>query len=235
MSRVAPNVTNFFERFPAAKEAYASASLYHLTHSRYLAGIQANGLQTNVEPFPQEHGAFLLDVYDRYGPNHPSDRHYIQDRILGSSAIFLSAVQPNMEGRLDYGVPERLLVLMRSMAALATKENLTDGERNFAAAALEEHRQALSAGDPAIVALEVNPLAPEIVNHRLGHPELDEIRDPEIAVETMRYVDGNYSSNIGVAGAIEPEFISEFGRTPFDPATTLSSINTVPSWVASIR
>jgi hypothetical protein len=231
-----PSVSHFFDRFPAAQEAYAEAPLYHLTHSRYLGGIQANGLQANRTLFPEEHGAFLLEMYQRYGSNHPSDAAYIRDRILDPSNVYLSTARPDMNGYLSYGVPERLVFLMRGMKALAAKTSLSSGERDFAAHALEEHREALTADEPSIVALEINPLSPSVVNNRLGRMALDKVSDMETALQVARYVDGSYANNIPIReGDIDPEFITVFGETPFDPESALVGVDAEPGWAFSIR
>lgn len=87
MSKIHPNVTAFFERFPSAQERYAETRLYHSTHSMYVPGILQEGLRSNPELFPPSQGQFLLDMYRRYGSGDPNDVRYIQDRILDSRQV----------------------------------------------------------------------------------------------------------------------------------------------------
>jgi hypothetical protein len=231
----APSVQRFFDRFPAAYSNYAGTPLYHLTHSRYLPGIQADGLRPHPTLFPETQGAFLVDILRRYGSGHPGDSDYVQRRILDPRTVYLSTSQPDMQGSLAYGVPERLMLLMRGMASLALKASLTDGERQFAAAALEGHRQALTENNPAIVGLCVDPLAPSVANSRFGTLDLDSVPDAETALDIARYVDDVDVNNIAVQGRISPEYITEFGRTPIDAERALQGVYAEAGWAASIR
>lgn len=229
------SVQSFFDRFPAAYDMYAGTPLYHLTHSRYVPGIQKDGLRPHPALFPAAQGTFLMDMISKYGSGHPGDTAYIQNRILDPNTIYLSTTRPDMEATLGYGVPERLMLLMRGMASLAVKTSLTDNERDFAAHSLEEHRQALTENNPAIVGLRVDPLAPSVANSRLGRFSLDKVSDAETALDIARYVDGSYASNIPVQSEIAPEYITIFGRTPIDAARAMQGVDTEPSWTASIH
>lgn len=236
MSDTFRSVDHFFERFPGAKEVYAAARLYHLTHSAYLPGIQVDGLQPNRNLFPAEHGSFLLQMFQRYGSGQPADADYITNRILDPSNVYLSTTQPNMNGHVGYGMPERLVFLMRGLRTLATKQSLTVEERYFAAQAFDKHLETLSKGVPSIVAIEVDPLAPSVLNNRLGRIALEKVQDLDTALEIARYVDRPYSNNIPIANTIGPEFITVFGETPpLDIADALHSVYTEPGWAASIR
>ncbi|HSX07277.1 MAG TPA: hypothetical protein VLG11_00070 [Candidatus Saccharimonadales bacterium] len=235
MSGVRPEIQGFFERFPAAHDAYADSKLYHLTHSRYVPGIQTEGLRPNADLFPAEQGVFLLHVCSSYSSGQPSDIEYVQNRILNSGNIYLSATVPDMSDEFGYGIPERLVFLMRGMAALATKSSLTEAERNFAARALEGHRTALTEGEPAIVALQVDPLAPGVVNNRLGNVPLDGIHDETLALDAVRYVDGPYGNNIPIQSAIEPGFITVFDQKPITAERAMQTVNAEPGWAAAIR
>lgn len=73
------------------------------------------------------------------------------------------------------------MLLMRGMNTLAGKESLSVAERVFAAQALAGHIQSLTQNDPAITVLEVDPLAPSLVNSRLGVHHLEEVQDAETA------------------------------------------------------
>jgi hypothetical protein len=229
-----PSVVDFFGRFPEAQATYVDTPLYHLTHSHYLPGIQTEGLRPNRELFPQEHGGFLLQVLRRYGSGHPSDADYVRNRILEPNNVYLSAVKPDMDGSLGYGIPERLMLLMRGMNTLATKSSLTDGERGFAAKAYDEHLRALKAGEPSIVALEVNPLAPDVVNNRLGRMALYRIGDSETALLAVSG-DTYYGNNIAIDGAIAPEHISVFGQRPLDTTVLEQRVSAEASWASSIQ
>lgn len=230
-----PSVERFFDRFPAARDSYANTALYHLTHSRYVPGIQTHGLRPHPALFPVSQGTFLMDMLHQYGSGHPGDSDYVQRRILDPSTVYLSTTRPDMEGPLGYGIPERLMLLMRGMASLAVKTSLTDGERQFAARALEEHRQALTENSPAIVGLQIDPLAPSVANSRLGTFNLDKVPDAETALDVARYVDGAYANNIPIQDTIGPEQITIFGRIGISPERAMQGIHVEPSWTESIH
>lgn len=235
MSGVRPDIQGLFERFPAARDAYADSRLYHLTHSNYVPGIQAAGLRPNADLFPAEQGVFLLHMCRRYGSGQPSDTDYIQRRILESSNIYLSAVKPDMSDEFGYGIPERLVLLMRGMAALAAKNSLTEVERTFATQSLEGHRAALAEGEPAIVALQIDPLAPSVVNNRFSGQALHEIHDEAAALAAVQYVDGPYGNNIPVQDTIEPDFITVFDQKPITAERAIQTVYAESGWTASIH
>jgi len=127
-AKVRPAVSALFARFPEVVEQYAANNLYHVTHGMNVPGIMADGLKS-AEPFPAEHGQFLLDVVARHISNSVLARQsndYIQNRILNGSHVFLQTTKPNLSAQQPYAVPERLMLLMRGMYWLAHKEQLVD-------------------------------------------------------------------------------------------------------------
>jgi hypothetical protein len=238
---VSPNVARFFDEFPAAHTAYAARGLFHLTHSLYLPSIQAEGLRPNAALFPENQGEFILDMQARYDPASPDDRAHarghIQKQIIDPRRIYLSGKQPDMNsGILEYGIPERLMLLMRDLATLATKESLTNDEREFAHQALKKHVADMTSGNPSIVALKIDPLAPSVVNSRLGSKPLHQVTDEEFALEVVEYADGAYPNNIAIEGAIEPIYITTFGQAPTTSVqSSLASIYGEATWAAAIH
>lgn len=136
-------------------------------------------------------------------------------------------------GYPGYGVPERLMLLMRSMASLATKSSLTDGERNFARQSFGAHYAMLTEGNPQIVALKVDPMAPPIIDSRFGSGLLGEISDPDEALFVVQYLD-QYPGNIAVADSIGPDYITHFAQTPLDTDKLRASVSSEPGWAVSI-
>jgi len=232
---IPPEVQHFFGRFPAARDAYAAQPLYHQTHSRYLPGIMAEGLRPNHSLFPPEQGGFLLQMYKKYATYVVNEQvQYIQDRIISSSIAYLSAVHPD-EAFMDYSVPERLTLLMRSMAALANKTSLTEAERAYAARSFAEHKAALTEGNPRSITLQVNPLAPSAVNSRLAPHNLAEVTNEEDATSLVHYVDGNYQNNISVREPIEPAHIQVAQEIPLTHTALLSITKNVElGWTRDI-
>lgn len=229
-----PNIQSFAERFPSAFELYCDTKLYHLTHSRYLASIQSEGLKPNPELFPAEQGKFLLRICRQYGSGSPSDIDYIQNRILDPRKIYLSTTKPDMDERHGYGVPERLMLLMRSMTALSTKHSLTEEERDFARQSFDGHRRSLTEVGSTIVGLEIDPIAPAILHVRLGRVMLNAIPDIDIARDVVRYLDGPYSNNIPISGQVDPGFIQEIGRAPLNPGLVAAITRNEAGWTQQI-
>jgi|SRR5688572_20318596 len=229
-----PRVSAFFDRFPSAQQVYSSTRLYHSTHSMYVPGILSEGLRSNPDLFPRNHGQFLLDIYNRYGPGEPSDVEYIQDRILNDRLVYVSTERPGT-GFASYGIPERLMFLARGLYSLSRKESLTVAECDFAAEALQGHVRGLTENDPAIVDLEIDPLAPSLANNRLGAFALERIDDAEAAEFLAERVDGNYSKNIPIKATIEPAFISIHRTTPITPERATAGIYSNAGWADLIR
>jgi hypothetical protein len=232
---VQPHIQQFIERFPAARDVYATTNLYHRTHSRYLPDIQTEGLRPHPELFPAEQGQFLLDMLQKYGSGHPNHAEYVRDKILSADRIYLSTVNPDLSWYVTYGIPERLTFLMRGLSTLATKSSLTDGERNFAAQSLEEHRVALTENNPALITLEIDPLAPGIMNSRLGGVALQTYPDEAAATAAIEYIDGGDRNNIAVQEEIEPSFIRVYSRLPIDPERAMLGVDDQAGWASSIR
>lgn len=134
---------------------------------------------------------------------------------------------------MDYGVPERLMLLMRGLAALATKTSLSDHERRQAALMLDEHRTALSENNPRSVMLEINPLAPAAIHARLSRHDLALITNEADALLLVEYCDGNDRNNIALGELVEPAFIHVSRQTPLDP-TLLQSVDRAPDWTRYI-
>jgi hypothetical protein len=234
MSEIAPRVERFFDQYPAAREAYANSTLYHQTHERFVPTILAEGLRPHPQLFPEEHGAFLLRMCHRYDHGRARAIEYIKDRIIDPSRIYFFTTPPGMRGAPSYSMPERLMLLMGSMSALANKDRLTHGEREFAARAFEEHRRSMFDGNPNTVILEVDPLAPSIVNHRVGRLHLEEADNLERAVDGMEYVDGTWPNNVALHEPVAPEFIQEHSRRPIDTNHMMQSVTQWVDWTADI-
>lgn len=226
-------VSTFFERFPSAQAAYSETKLYHSTHSMYVPSILREGLRSNPDLFPSSHGQFLLDMYNRYGEGHPDDVNYIRDRILNDRLVYVSAERPGT-GFAAYGIPERLMLLARGMYSLSRKGNLTVAERGFAAEALQGHVRSLTENKPAIVDLEVDPLAPSLAN-RLGAFAVERVDDAETAEFVARHIDGNYAHNIPITDTVDPAYISTYRTTSITPERATEGIYSDAGWAASIR
>ncbi len=231
---IQPNIQAFFQQYPVAEAEYGSISLYHLTLGTNVAGILEEGLQPTPELFPSEHGRFLLRIFDRYGNNDPSSRDYIQDRILGAGTVYLSANEPDMAAP-GYGVPERLMLLMRGLHTLRNKTAITYEERAYAEAAFDQHYDILTRPDQTITALRIDPLAPSVVNARLGSFYLSQVADEEDALLVAHYVDGSYGNNIAVSEPIEPSCITVHASTPLTHEVALRGVYAEPQWTTSLR
>lgn len=231
--KIQPDILSFFDRYPEALARYAAAPLYHNTHSMNEAAILEHGLQDKPSLFPAEEGEFLLRMFDKYGNSHPADRQYIQDRILAGGNIFLSTIAPDPNNLIQYRTAERLMLLMRSMYTLQSKESLSVSERTFAATSLTHHTNRLVKNNPAISSLEINPLAPNVVNERLGRFSLDHF-DEEESLQVAENPDGAYRSNIVISGTIDPMYIRIFRRMPLTQEHALAGVYTEATWASSI-
>lgn len=170
----------------------------------------------------------------KYGSGDPAN--YIKDRIIDTTGIYLMRSPVNFLGEVSYGVPERLQLLMRSLFSLFQKQGLTDGERRFAQEAFESHRASLVAGEPNITTLEVNPLAPAVVQSRLGRGVgvLAEITLSDDADLLVEYVDGNYGNNIAVTGDIDLAHIRVANMMPVTEEHLLMSVYSPADWTTRI-
>ncbi len=232
-AEIRPDIETFFGKFPAAQEKYASVPLYHLTLGSNVLSIQEHGLRPTPELFPRDHGEFLLRVYNRYGSADPSHKDYIHDRILASGRTFLSTRQPDMT-RPDYGVPERLMLLMRGMYALRNKTALSPQEKDYAATAFDEHNARLTDDRQTITALAVDPMAPGVLNSRFQNIDISRVSEPETAMHIAEYIDGPYPHNIAVDFPIEPAYISVHDAVPLYPDFVLQGVVTEASWTRCI-
>lgn len=231
---VKPNITSFFEKYPNAGRLYSAKPLYHLTLGSNVPGILEYGLQPRAQLFPEEHGRFLLNICEQYASNDPNNRAYVQDRILEPGTVYLSAREPDM-ARPDYGVPERLMLLMRSLQALREKQTLTPDERAYAGNAFGIHLELLTREDQTISALQISPMAPSVVNGRFGRIDLSRVQDPEMAELAMEYLDGSYENNIGISEPIDPNFIREHAHTSLTEDYATRGIYTEPGWTSHIQ
>ena len=223
IAQVDPWVVDFFDRFGQdALDIYTAGGLYHVTHSVNEAGIDANGLRPTEETITDEEGAFVLAMFHRYGDGHPNNLQMINSHILGKSAdteqvrgVHLSTHEPDLdEEYVGYGVPERIIFLMRSMHALSRAGRVVVDDREFAASTFDRYRQWLTEGDARLIAYKVNPLAPAVLNARLGQWDL-EGADLSAALHVARHPDGAWGSNIHVPEPIGAQYLSKTAQTPF--------------------
>lgn len=232
--KIRPTIIKAFDQYPVAAEQYGSVPLYHLTHSSNVSGILEHGLRTNQHLFPEEHGQFLLRMLARYSSGHPNDRNFVNDRIIKSDTLYVSTEQPDMDGFLAYGIPERLSYLMRGLHALQDKQSLQPEERAYAAAAFTEHHNQLRKDTPTITAFRVSPFAPAVVESRLGGLTPEHLPDEETAIWIMQNVD-QYPTNIPIIGVIESDYVEIYDRSPVLTSDAFNRTTQSATWADSIR
>jgi hypothetical protein len=232
--KIRPHIVGFFDRYPEAARQYGATGLFHLTHSMNVPGILEHGLDVNQAIFPPEQGQFLLDMFDRYGNRHPGERLFVSDRIIASHQVYVSTEVPNLGAYEAYGVPERLVYLMRGLHTLGDKQSLTSDERAYARAAFDQHYQRLTEGEPTITAINVDPFAPAVLNSRLGGIALDTFQDEEEARWFMEEPD-RYSANIPLTDAVEPQHLEVYGTCPLPTDQVLDRVTQPANWASSIQ
>lgn len=225
----------FFDAYPAAHTAYAETKLYHLTHSQYLGSILEHGLNPGLDIFDPEEGEFLQRMYAKYGRGTTHESDYIRNRICASEAVYLSTETPMLEGFQVYGVPERLAYLMLGMKALGQKKQLSPAERDFAHQSFGRHHSALTAPGAEIVALQIDPLAPSVVNSLLGNIATTYVHDEDDACFIAQNAAGAHSYNIPV-DAVEAPYISVHDRVSLVLGNTSLGIpRSEQSWLTEIH
>ncbi|MFO0781951.1 MAG: hypothetical protein U0524_03625 [Candidatus Saccharimonadales bacterium] len=218
-----PEIQKFFTQYGhEALEAYASTRLFHATHSTNLDTIASEGLHASSELIEEPDVAFLADAFERSGGAKDLGQkerfdHYIIGRGYDEEAqsprgVYLSSVVESANETPDsllearsYGIPERLTFFIQNLNQLATGEVLDDQTRQQAAIMRDKYIEKLLKTDAAIVLLEVDPLAPEVINERLATVHLQDLSDPDWRRDTLRYAN---SGDVQLPGPISPEYLA---------------------------
>ncbi|HSW74403.1 MAG TPA: hypothetical protein VLG16_00890 [Candidatus Saccharimonadales bacterium] len=229
---IAPKIQDFFNWYPGAKEIYGRTQLFHRTLGSNVPAILETGLSPQRRLFPEEHGDFVLRVC-RKTSSDPNDSDYIRNRIIQSGSLYLMTEQALENTR--YGIPERFMLLMRSLYTIANKQGFEQADRDTAQKAYDEHAAILTAPGQTIATLKVDPMAPNIVNTQLGNWNLDSLTSTEQAEMLVRHVRSINYYNIEIPGIIEPEYISEHNREMLTVEQAFLGIETEAGWARYVR
>lgn len=219
-----PEIQDFFARYgPEALEVYVSTRLFHATHSANLDAIATEGLRDTSGTIDEDDLAFLQNAFVRSGGSEDlGDRERFDHYIMGKGydgesqsprGIYLSSVVEGMDrppdGLLEnrsYGVSERLAFFIQNLNQIANGGGGLDSvTREQAASMRDRYIDKLLDDNPAIILLEINPLAPEVINERLSAIHLHDLSDPELRRNTLRFAN---SGDVHLLGPIKPEHLA---------------------------
>lgn len=240
-SEVHPTALEFFDTYgEAAFETYKDTTLYHATHSMFADQIKTEGLVPGREIFPAAYGEFCLRIFDTYSDGHPNDKKYLNHYVLGQNSsteeprgIYLSTTVSESS---SYGIPERIMLLMRGMSDLRTKQALTQEERAIAAYIYDEQLERLTTGSPTIDIYAVDPIMPAILNARYSGLRLDQPLDEYFVQLIAGKPDALRYGGLEINEPISPEYMTLHRQIPVTVQTPgIKGIGTGGYWTDSIK
>jgi len=218
----APDIQEFFEEYGLeALEAYTSTRLFHATHSAFLGEIAAKGLRDDAEIINTADLDFMADIFERGGwaedlGDKERFEHYITGKGYGpeqdSRGLFILSVLEgrgiNPEALLDtssYGTPERAVFFVQNLNQITKRETVAKATRQTAADLRDFYVDGLTHESPAIILLEVDPLAPEIINNRLHYIDTYRSLNPQDRLEALKFAN---SDEVNIPGSIPSEHLA---------------------------
>lgn len=227
-----PQIKDYLGKLgPSAIEAYANKRLFHATHSTNLPRIESQGLVGDAATIDEEDLVFLDGMFKSFGSKHPQDiwnyAHYIRGERDGADrGVYFSAFGPEQVHealKTYYGVPEKLGFFMREMDYLSKNKVGSEAEMKRAGQIFDKYYRKLTEGNPAIVTLEVDKFAPEVINlllRNISNLEGKTILSAAIALKNV----GLQPAGVNLPGPIWPENLSIADAKKFDVEAFTSQV-----------
>jgi hypothetical protein len=221
---IQPHIKEYLEKLGrGAVDAYGSKRLFHATHSTNLSSIEARGLSGYAVTIESQDMSFLESIFYKYGSKHPQDtwsfNHYIRgQREESDRGVYLSAYKnEEVDKAADtlYGLPEKLTFFLQEMDYLSHNKIGTAHEQERAKEIFTKNYDKITGRKAAIVLLEVDRFAPEVINQLLENIQNLEGKSIETAAISLRNV-GEGPAGINLYGPIMPENLAIAAAKPFD-------------------
>jgi hypothetical protein len=221
---IQPYIKEYLEKLGAgAIDAYGSKRLFHATHSSNLPSIEAQGLSGNATIIESGDMAFLDFMFSRYGSKHPQDawsfNHFVRGkRDESDRGVYLSAYKHedvDQAANTLYGLPEKLCFFLQEMDYLSGNQIGSAKDQERAKEIFSKYYHRISNEKAAIVLLEVDRFAPEVINQLLEGIENLEGKPIISAAISLRNVREG-PAGVNLYGPIMPENLAIAAAKPFD-------------------
>lgn len=216
VGNIEPHIVQFMaDHGPEAFDHYMDTRVFHVTHESHVPAIMQEGLHAATSPVDAEDLTYISGMFERYGSRHPNNIYMFGHYILGqrqgeNRGLYLSLRGKNSQlgdqMNASYGVPERVPMLMGELAAMQARAIGTPAEQTQAKQIFDKYYERYFYAGSRVVMLEVNPLAPPVINHRLAHIDRLSGDDPDLVA--MILASDSRDVNLRNGEIIEPEYLS---------------------------